>query len=753
MPSLPSTTPPPPTPPPPPAPTSDSVPPLSFSLTPFPPPPPPIPPSTPPPPRLPATFAPQPSTPPPTPQSPPPPLPAPPAPARLSRKARLFLILGTAALVILIASGLTWSHLRKRVPESELIAWLQEQSASGLAISKLAKTVVPQSDGSNIIKFEATGTVPAPLYTKHDTGDHLRDTLGLSPAPSSDFRQAVESAADPRIRERAEISDTPADPLAATILRETTPAGKSFPFTGVATASRVAGKWRFTLLQGTLSSPDLEGKPRASFGEKTYLAGNPDDTAALQELVEKQTAFIARVEKAAAEFTEQNKRDRESRLARFHGMLAPGSLFVGRTTQGRDEDLSLEIASAKPGSRQVSALLRLYGSGWIDARPFLGTWKLDDTTGVFSLNLMSRSNQAIAGADSFLGSAKALTLSLTLDENGELLSAPDSDVVLKATHVAANDLDATKTKLSARLNAALEATRPETLYHGTATPKTGDATAEKIFLRFTKQADRGASLTASFESAEPGATVKRTLRGTLIDNPRRGGQNPIHLQMPGSGRSRSARPGTLLSHPTDTAPIFRIDGTKLTGEDTAFTYEFTRISAAQAATLKNAIETNSAALAASLPRSSGVHVQIDDQWTALPRNGGSTSGGFMKSLFSKKDSDKPAELVFKGKTPPPVVPGEDLVLTYKGKLPSRAKDVPIDYPLIEAAKTTGQSDGTRTAPLEKISSTFNGFGATRLPATIAQPTADTLTITFAETLASGTYAVLVGPDGYEFTVK
>ncbi len=762
-----------------PPPSSDTIPPLSFSLPPIPlphstpthppstPPPsppavsaypahPPRPPSppTPPPAAPPPSFSPSPLPPPPATPPPTTPPPSPPPPqARLSPKNRLALILGTAALVLLIAATLTWSHLRKRVPDADLIAWLHAQSDTGLTIGQLTKTATPQPDGSTLIAFEATGTVPAALYVREDTAHHLRRTLDLDPASPSAVREAAETAADARLLERAGLSDTPADPLATVILRETTPAGKTFPFTGTATATRTDGHWRFTLRDGPLASPHLEGKPRASFGEKTYRVGNPDDNAALKQLVENQTDALARLERAASSFVDENKRDRESRLARFHDLLATGALFVGRTTRENSEDLTLEITTPKPGARQVTALLRIYGSGWLDARPFAGTWKLDDTTGVFSLTLTSRSNQAIPGAGSLLESTNTITLALTLGEDGELLSTPDSPVPLKAARIDSEKIAATKTKLTTRLDALLEATRPDTLYHGTATPKTGDATAEKVFLRFIKQTDHGASFTAAFESAEAGAAAKRALRGHLIDNPRRASSLPIRLQMPGSGRSRSARPGTLFTHVADTAPAFKIDGTRLSGEDNAFTYEFTRVSAAQAATLKQAAEASAAALAASLPRSSGVHAQIEDEWTPLPRNGGSSSGGFVKALFSKKDADKPAVLTFKGDTPPPVVSGDDLTLTFKGKLPSRAKGVTGDYPLIEAARTTAQPDGTRTAPLEKISPNFNGFGTTRLPATIAQPTADILTLTFEKTLPPGTYAILVGPDGYEFTVQ
>jgi hypothetical protein len=663
--------------------------------------------------------------------------------------------------VLLIAAGLTWSHLRKLVPESELAQWLSEQSAAGLVINRITKTVVPQSDGSNIIKFDATGTVPAALFVRENTATHLRRTLNLSHASSSVTRAAIEAAADPRVRERAGVSDTPADPLDAVVLRETTAAGTSFPFSGVATASRVAGKWRFTLLQGTLSSPTLEGQPRARFGEKTFVIGSPADDAALKELVEKQNDFVTRLEKARDELAVENKRDRESRLVHFHNLLSVGTLFTGETTSGEGEPVSLEIAYTKPGSRQVSALLRNSG-GWSDARPFLGTWKFDDATGAFSLNLMSRSNQAIPDAGPLLANSAALSLSAVLSDDGRLTSANNSDIALALTRVDAESLAATKAKLTARLDAALEATRADTIYHGTATAKKTGA-SEHSFLRFTQQTDHGASLTASLESAEAGPSHKRTLRGAIVDNRHRAGDQPIRLQLPGSTRARSAKPGTLFAHATDATLALKVDGTGLLGEDATFRYEFTRITAQQAAVLKKAMKDSPLAKAAAsttnanLPRTSGVHIQIDGQWTALPRNGGSTSqglGGFAKGLFSKnKDAEKAPTLVFKGNTPVPIVPGDDLTLTFKGKIPSRPKGVPADYPLIEAAHTTQQDDGTRSTPLERITSNFAGFGTGRLSATVAQPAADILTLTFVQRLEPGTYAILVGTDGYEFTVK
>ncbi|MGC4071471.1 MAG: hypothetical protein QM760_02915 [Nibricoccus sp.] len=76
--------------------------------------------------------------------------------------------------------------------------------------------------------------------------------------------------------------------------------------------------------------------------------------------------------------------------------------------------------------------------------------------------------------------------------------------------------------------------------------------------------------------------MKRALRGAIIDNTRRTGDKPVRLQMPGKGYSRSAKPGTLFARSTDTAPAFKIDGSRLAGEDDAFSYDLIRVSAAQA---------------------------------------------------------------------------------------------------------------------------------------------------------------------------
>gem|GEM_PF-2785436 len=710
------------------------MPPLSFSL-------PPIPPAAP----------------------PPPPVSNPPLHERqpLSSKRKRPLLIAVAALIVIIVATLFWSRSSSRVSENELVAWLRSETPGPLTLDRVESTIVPQSDGSCIVKFAAHASVFAALYERENTAGYLRRTLGLTPASASVLRDATQAAADPRIRERAGISDTPADPLDAIVLRETTAAGGDLPLSGVATARKHDGRWTFSLLQGSLSRAVPRGQPRASFGEKNYVAGSPADDEALRKLVALQADFIARIEKIRTESSAETKRDRESRLANFQSLIAPGSLFTGQTAKrsGASEiHASLEITSVKTNaSRQVAALLRNDG-GWGDARAFLGTWKFDDTNGVFLLNLMSRSGQSIAYAGPLLETRDALSLTLQLSADGRLTSPATSEIPLDLTRVNPEDVAATKATLGTILHLALAATKPGALYQGTASSKDTHA-SESVLLRFQKQADDGTSLTATLESAGPGNRLHRPWRGAIVDSRYRNDGHPLRLQMPGSGRSRSAKPGTLFALATDTAPGLAIDGERLTGEDSAYTYAFTRVSAEQAASLTATADESAAdaANAPAYPRSSGAYIEIQGEWTPLPRNGGSTSqgiAGFARGLFSKnKDADKPATLVFKGDNPPPVVTGDGLTLLVKGKPPSRAKGVSTDYPLLEAGRTERQADGTRVATLERITPGFSGFGATRLAATVAQPADEVLTLTFSTTLEPGTYALLVGTDGYEFTVE
>lgn len=662
------------------------------------------------------------------------------------------LILSGVILAVIVAAGMLWSHLRNRFPESAFTEWLATQIPGRVVFNDVKRTAVRQSDGSHLVKFEAQGSVPATLYVQENTSAYLR-RLGLSPAPAAALRDATEAANDPRVRERIGSVDTALSAFGAIILRETSAGGQAFPLSGVATAQKVDGEWRFTLLQGTFTRAIPEGKPREEFGAATFVAGNADDDAALRAAIEKQNEIISRLVLARAEILAEAKQAQEARLARLQELIAAGSFFVSAAAAAdKNASFSIEITQARSGSRQVSALIRNAG-GWSDARPFSGTWKLDETSGVFSLNLVSRSNQAIADAGPLLSVGEAISLWLQLSEDGLLRGTGDHVDALKLTRVSA---DQAKAQLAARWQTAMDATRADTLYLGTATTKsTGHE--ENVVLRFTRQSADGASLTASFEATAPGVSLRRPLRGAIIDNTFRAGDLPIRLQMPGSGRARSAPANTLFSHAVDTAPAFRVDGDKLIGEDEIFSYVFERTTAAAVAALKEQTAAPRSEATVEWPRSNGLYGRNDDNtWAPLPRNGGSSSaglGGLARGILNRGRETEQAPLTFKGRTPPPVFEGGNLTLVFKGKLPARPKQAPEDYPLIEVAPTTTQDDGSRSAPLERITSGFAGFGDTRLPVVISQPAADVLTLTFVAPLESGTYAVLIGTDGYEFTVK
>ncbi len=154
---------------------------------------------------------------------------------------------------------------------------------------------------------------------------------------------------------------------------------------------------------------DSRGKTSRRFGANTFVAGNAADDDALRAAIEKQNETITQLVLARAEVLAEAKQAQEARLARLQELIAVGSFFVSAAGADQDESFSLEITQARAGSRQLSALIRNRG-GWSDARPFSGTWKLDENSGVFSLNLVSRSNQAIADAGPLLSVGEAISL-------------------------------------------------------------------------------------------------------------------------------------------------------------------------------------------------------------------------------------------------------------------------------------------------------------------------------------------------------
>jgi hypothetical protein len=551
-------------------------------------------------------------------------------------------------MLVLGAVGFAlWQTQRKAFSAEPLLAWLNEQHRDRALVFKDATlTAEPQSDGY-VVKFASVGVLRASLYARADAGEFLRNELELQlPSPAT-LRRAAQLAEDAALRARAGVSDTPpADPLEAIILREATAAGSMFPYAGVVSAQRVAGRWRFSPLQGDFTVEPPAGKTRETFGAATYTVNAPADREALGKIAAAQADYVARLEQARADQLADLKRDREAHLAALRALITPESLFIGQATPlaGGIEatEVSLEITAAGPDEREVSAALR-NTRGWKTSRPLGGAWKFDDETGIFTLKLTTRSNQAVRDGGPLLDDKKNRTLELTLADDGKLAGESDTHAFM--------------------LERANEA--------------------------------RGAELKTMLLARD-------------------------HTNSDAAATTGEARPGKT----NDASEAGRA--------------------------ARNAGE-------AAFPIINGVFAKVDGAWQPLPRNGGKASLGLLgraKGFFSRdKDDDKPLTLIFKGKDPAPAVSGEKLILVFKGRIPGRAKGVPADYPVLEASPTLRLEDGTRSAPLVKLTPTIAGFGAERLRASVEQPASDVLTLTFAETLPPGTYALLVGTDGYEFSVQ
>jgi hypothetical protein len=175
------------------------------------------------------------------------------------------------------------------------------------------------------------------------------------------------------------------------------------------------------------------------------------------------------------------------------------------------------------------------------------------------------------------------------------------------------------------------------------------------------------------------------------------------------------------------------------------------------------------------PSTAGAYVWSDGSWKALPANNGHVSytitavasqlGGFLNALNGKNQPqnatrpDKLAELAFDGHDPIPGVDGRNVVIAIVGPIPPTSANLLNqypelrDYPAVEMAPTYRDNDGIRTANLYRIVPGLAGFRDTRVPALVERINDNVTTLTCAQALPAGTYAVSASTNLFELMVK
>ena len=485
--------------------------------------------------------------------------------------------------MVLVGAGLwTWQYLRDRLGESTVLAALDDQLGAGrVRFTAVALEPVSSTEQERTLRFSAQGALTGDLFVRRDTEETLRERFADSLDRLAALTEELATPAGTRLVELAELGQPPADPLALVLLERTAAGGTALTATGQLTATRGAEGWVLEVAPGEYVPALPLGKLRSGQPENALVTSDPTFPAALEQLVATRLAFAEKLAAARAQVAEQLRQERDARQTAFLVALQPGNLFLGHAEPLADGEpvpgLVLEIATAKPAARQVTALLRNQGN-WTDTRVFSATWETDDDFSVLRLPLATRSSQAVPEAGPLLSLRETWTVELSLDAEGRLTGqSPTHQYTF--TRVASGDLERTRTELAAAHEAVLAATRPGTTYHGTVAAGSGGASTP-AFLRFIRQDNSGARLEAELElAAQPGRL--RLFRGFAAANPHRTGDRPIRLSSEARRRVAKADPASVTGFAMDLAPAFALDGATLTGADDSFTYSFTRITDAE----------------------------------------------------------------------------------------------------------------------------------------------------------------------------
>jgi hypothetical protein len=471
-------------------------------------------------------------------------------------------ILGCAAALALAAgAALFWWHGRVPVAKADVAAFLDRtQGGDRLRFTVEAVAPLREANGEIQLGVAATGHATGPLFTKLDAADYLARSLQVDTAEAAKASELMQQEAP------APSSPVPEDPLKAVILQPSAPAGAPFPFQGVIAARKNGGAWDFRLLSGGFEGAGPQGDLRSLFGAAAYAAGDPGDDARLRALVSAFRDFTARVilERKALDLGGPTHRE----VLMAH--IAPGTVFRGQATEVGEQvgtTLYLEIADVT-AEGDVTALLRNEG-GWRSARTFQGSWGTDDASGAPVLNLSSSPDQAVSGAGPFLENTQMWTFALKVDAQGRLTE--DNRLYrYRFLPLSLDQTGAARIRLEAEASRALAATESGVLYHGTAVFRATGA-SEAILLRFGEQAEDGSSIGAAIESTT--RPWKRALHGSILQNSRRSGGEPIRLETQASEAVADAPADSVLGDRDDLDLHLGLDGASLVGGDALFTYQ------------------------------------------------------------------------------------------------------------------------------------------------------------------------------------
>lgn len=498
----------------------------------------------------------------------------------------------SAAVAILGAWGLAepdrfvgvWKQLKtlaeQREPSAEVIAAavnasLVQDGLNGTDIRKGAVTrLAPDTDQ---VQFTENVVVIDPRYVDIDAPGYFRT------APGFDFNRLkadgglFEAESTRLLHGFGAIPEPPSDVLRVKLVKEIFPTGSRFSLSGTAVFVRKPQGWVPT------GSPEIhflgaspDGKRRAAFAERIFVAGNKADDDALKAMAEEEIAFEGKLAGAKIKYRDQLQAAAERKFAVLRDLTKPGSVFIGSATNDRNHTtttLVLEVTDLLTSIGEMRALLRNDG-GWSDARAFQGHWDIDNDATVENLRLSTLAPEAIPDAGPYLSERDPWNMALQLRPDGSMVGRAGG-IAFTFNRVPDVDLPRIKRDLTANLNSALAAAAPGTVYRGTVLIKRGQTPVE-VVLSFKTQEGNGSAITAVLQSADH-SYWSRKFRGTIVENRYKSAGFPIQIRTTRDDGSPFVPNDSLFGRGAQFAVNLRVDRNRLSGEDNNLRFQLERV--------------------------------------------------------------------------------------------------------------------------------------------------------------------------------
>lgn len=485
----------------------------------------------------------------------------------LSPKARLGIVIGSVALVIVVLGSLWLTNRASRPSEADIAAFLNREIGRERAqFESVDYKVVGKQLNFARLEFEARAIVRETLYHNADVAPWLRrqnfDSTAFAAA------QALVSASDGlSLREWAGLPPTPPDPAQLTVLRAAVTRGQAVRFAGTINAHKRNGGWTMTIESGRFTESDPEGRPRSAFAE-AYVEGDAADEQKLAQTIAAARDFAVHVSAAAKQYAPQLAEARRARLERVIGAIAPGSLFAGVARSRRDSTalmLYLEFTARNDNPRTITAALR-NDSGGAEHRPFQGEWQADEKNGRIKLRLTTLANQRVIGAGPLLDDQVSWTIDGEIAANGAFVARSET-LDYEFQRVEAADLARTRSTMLQGQERLHTAVAPKSVYLGSITNRSTGASMRAL-LRFDSLEPKTSAFAGTFQSLSRASNIRR-FTGLAIGNKYRAENQPLRLQILAAHGT-----GEFFAASWASNAVLQVDGDELRGHLDGFDLAF-----------------------------------------------------------------------------------------------------------------------------------------------------------------------------------